>query len=292
MTVASAHRIDPTANIDPGARIDPSAVIGPGCVIETGAIIGPRCVIGAHTRIRPYAMVVQDATLGEHNDVHPYAVLGGDPQDRAFKPDVPGRLVIGDHNIFREHVTLSRGTGDEVPTRIGSHCYFMAEAHAGHNVQIGSHVTLANSVLIGGHARVADRVNFGGGAMVHQFVSIGYLAMFQGGGCASMHVPPFCVVYGVNLIAGMNVIGMRRNGVTAEQRDQVKAAIKAICRDRTGCALADRMNTLKEMHLDEPARVFMSFVEAALSESPPRARGICSFVRSHAKSHRAGSDER
>lgn len=291
MTVAYAHRIDPTAAIDPSARIDPGAVVGPGCTIEAGAIIGPRCVIGAHTRVRPYGIIVQDTVVGEHNDVHSYAVLGGDPQDRAFKPEVPGRLVIGDHNIFREHVTLSRGTGDEVPTRIGSHCYFMAESHAGHNVQMGSHVTLANGALIGGHARIADRVNFGGGAMVHQFVHIGYLAMLQGGACISMHVPPFCVANGLNLIAGMNVIGMRRNGVTADQREQVKSALKAICRDRSGAPLAERMDALKRQNFDEPARVFMSFVEAALSESPPRARGICSFLRSHAKSPRATSDD-
>lgn len=277
MSVASVRRIDASASVDPSAHIDPSAVIGPGCIVEALAFVGPRCVIGAGTRLRPRAMIVQDTELGERNDVHPYAVLGGDPQDRAFRPEVPGRLVIGHDNIFRESVTISRGTGAEIPTRIGSHCYFMAAAHAGHNVQVGSHVTFANGVLIAGHARIGDRVTLAGCAMVHQFCHVGPLAMFQGGGACSMHCPPYAVIRDVNVIAGINVIGLRRAGVTLDQREQIKRVFKAICRDRTGRPLVDRIAEARAWTLEKPALDFLEFVDDAMAQTPPRARGLCVF---------------
>jgi len=277
VTLVESKRIDPSAIIDPAARIDPTSTIGPGCVIEMGAFVGPRCVVGAHTRLRPHAVIVQDTVMGAHNDVHSCAVLGGDPQDRAFKPEVPGRLEIGDHNIFREGVTLSRGTGDEIPTRIGSHCYFMAGSHAGHNVQMGSHVTLANAVLIGGHARIGDRVTCGGGAVVHQFTILGEMVMMQGISGVSMHVPPYCIVAGVNELAGLNVVGLRRSGVTPPQRDQVKSLFKTICADRTGTPLRTRLEAIRPSELEGPALRFFEFVQSALAEKPPRAKGVCAM---------------
>jgi UDP-N-acetylglucosamine acyltransferase len=291
VTVIHAARTDATATIDPSARIDPTAVIGPGCVIEAGAFIGPRCVLGPQNRVRPYAIIAQDTELGARNDVHSTAVLGGDPQDRAFKPEVPGRLIIGDDNIFREGVTISRGTGDEIPTRIGSHCYFMAASHAGHNVQMGSHITLANGVLIAGHARIGDRVNFGGGALVHQFVCIGELAMFQGGGQASMHVPPYALVTRLNIISGINAIGLRRTGVTPEQREQVKAVFKIVLRDRSGTPIRDRIAAAAALPLDPPATRFVEFVRDAIDLPAPRARGLCEFEASTGATRVADTDE-
>jgi UDP-N-acetylglucosamine acyltransferase len=278
VTVIHAPRVDATASIDPTARIDPTAVIGPGCIVEAGAVVGPRCTLGPQNRVRSYAVIVQDTELGARNDVHPTAVLGGDPQDRAFKPEVPGRLIVGDDNIFREGVTVSRGTGDAIPTRIGSHNYFMAASHAGHNVQMGSHVTLANAVLIAGHARIADRVNFGGGAGVHQFCDIGELAMLQGKGCCSMHVPPYAIVSELNVISGINVIGLRRAGLAPEQREQVKALFKLLLRDRTGTPMRQRIATARAMPLDPPALRFVDFIEHAIDHAPPRARGVCTFA--------------
>jgi len=284
VTVAQTHRIDQSATIDPTARIDPSAVIGPHCRIEAGAFIGPRCIIGAHTRLRPFAVIVQDTELGERNDVHSHAVLGGDPQDRAFNPEVStGKLIIGNDCIFREGVTISRGTGDEVPTRIGSSCYFMAASHAGHNVQMGSFVTLANAVLIAGHARIGDRVNFGGGAVVHQFTHIGEMAMFQGISGVSMHVPPYCVVAGVNTVVSLNTVGMRRAGFTPEDRERVKTAFRLICADRSGVSMTDRVAHLQAQDPQGPAKRFVDFVRDALAEKPPRARGICAARARHGR---------
>jgi len=221
--------------------------------------------------------------FGERNDVHPYAVIGGDPQDRAFNPSVPGRLIVGDDNVFRESVTVSRGTGDEIPTRIGSGCYFMAGSHAGHNVQMGSHVTLANATLIAGHARIGDRVVFGGGAVVHQFTIVGENAMLQGLSGVSMHVPPYCLASGVNLLAGLNIIGLRRSGVTPKQREQVKAVFKALCAERSGTPLRERVDSIRHPDLEAPALRFLDFVAAALDEKPPRSRGICALPIDRAK---------
>jgi len=273
----SSPNIHPEARVDPLARVHPTSRVGAGAVIEANAVVGPQCVIGAGTRLRTGSVIVEHTTLGEGNDVHPTCVLGGDPQDRAFTGEIRGELIIGDRNIFREGVTFNRGTGNGPPTRVGSGCMFMAASHAGHNCQIGDNCTFANGALLAGHVRMGAGVVMAGGTAVHQFTNIGDGVMFQGGAMVGMHVPPYMVLTGVNRIAGINRVGLRRNPAMAPRdREEIKELYKAVFRHRGAApllALAEELLAKRDWGL--AGTTFLRFIVDALNEKPPRARGVC-----------------
>jgi UDP-N-acetylglucosamine acyltransferase len=142
---ARVHRIHPTAVVDPRAELAPDVELGPYAVVGAGVRIG------AGSRLLAHAVVLGPTALGEGNVVHPFAVLGGEPQHKRPAPSHESRLVVGDRNTFREHVTLHRSTTRE-PTRIGSGNLFMVGAHVAHDVVVGSSCTLANGVQLAGHS--------------------------------------------------------------------------------------------------------------------------------------------
>lgn len=280
LTLPSSERVHPTARIDPAARIDPSAVIGEGAEIHADVIVGPGCVIGAGCVLLPRAIIVRNTTMGKGNVVHPYAVLGGDPQDRSYKPDQPGELVIGDHNVFREGSTFHRGNWNGPPTRVGSNGYFMVQSHAGHNAQIGDHVTMANASCLAGHARLGSFCVMSSFCSVHQFTTVGEGVMFQAGVGVSMHVPPWVMLAGINTIAGLNIVGLRRNPTLVPQdREDVKRVYRALYRDRRGSSIEEALRALEAQEWSPAATRFIAFVRAALAEQPPRKRGVCGAGR-------------
>ncbi len=272
--------IAPSARIAPDALIDSTAVIGEGVVIESGVIVGPRCVIGAGSRLRARCIIVQDTTLGERNEVHPFAVLGGDPQDRAYNPEAPGKLIIGSRNLIREGVTISRGTMPGPDTVIGDENMLMAQSHIGHNCRVGSNNTFGNGASLAGHVHMGNRNTLSGFALVHQFVNVGDLTMFQGGSTVGMHVPPFVVVTSAmrNTLAGLNVIGMKRTpGYEDEDRREVKSLFRMLFRDRGGKPLVPMLEELASGELTRAGRQMVEFCIASMNpESPRRARGLCS----------------
>lgn len=275
-TAATAQpNIHPSASIDDSARIHPSSTIGPDVVIEPDVIVGPHCSIAEGTRLRARAIIVERTTMGAHNDVHPYAVLGGDPQDRAYSPDTPGALVIGDRNIFREGVTISRSTGDAPVTTIADDCFFMSQSHAGHNCQVGSRVVLANNACLAGHSTVADGCVFSGFTGTHQFTRIGELVMFRAGARVGMHVPPFVVVADGNLIGGLNIVGLRRAGFNAQEREDLKAVYRAILRDRGATPIATVLDQLTQQQWTRAAQRFIDFITESLALEGRHARGVC-----------------
>ncbi|TVQ59522.1 MAG: acyl-ACP--UDP-N-acetylglucosamine O-acyltransferase [Phycisphaerales bacterium] len=262
-------------DVHPTADVHPSATLGDGVVVEASAHIGPRCVIGANTRIRRGAVVVSHTTMGERNDVHSYAVLGGDPQDRAFKPDVPGALIIGDGNIFREHATISRSTGEERPTRIGSNCFLMAYAHVGHNSVLEDDVVMVNGASVAGHCSVGRGALLSAGSGLHQFCRMGELVMLRGLTGVSMHAPPFVIVADTNKMMGLNVIGMRRCGrYTAQDRLDVKRAFMTLYRGALGRPIVERLAETEALGLGAAGQMFLAFIRATLSDEPPRRRGV------------------
>ncbi|MGP1346580.1 MAG: acyl-ACP--UDP-N-acetylglucosamine O-acyltransferase [Phycisphaerales bacterium] len=264
------------AIIHDGAHIDPTASIAEGAIIEPGAVVGPRVSIGPRTRVRRCAIVVQDSFIGADNDIHPHAVLGGDPQDLKYKPEAPGRLIVGDRNTFRESVTVHRSVQPGPDTVIGNGNFFMACSHAGHNVRVGDNNTLANGVMFAGHSHIGNRCVFGGGAVVHQFCTVGDGVMFRGLSGVGMHVPPYSVVGAVNTIVGLNTIGMRRNpSLTGEDREQIKRAFRALFRLRGARPLRPMVvELLDEPGSTEASRGFLRFILERLDDAPPRARGI------------------
>lgn len=272
--------IDPSARIASDAIIDGSASIGPGAIVESGVIVGPRCTVGARTRLRARCILVQDTTLGEDNDVHPFAVLGGDPQDRAYNPETPGKLIIGSRNHIREGVTLSRGTMPGPDTVIGDENMLMAQCHIGHNCKVGNGNTFGNGASLAGHVHMGSRNTLSGFALVHQFVNVGDLCMFQGGAAVGMHVPPFVIVTAAtrNTLAGLNIVGLRRTpGFGDEDRKQVKELYRRLFRDRAGKALAPLLEQIAGEPLTTAGKQFVDFCQTALHpENPRRARGLCS----------------
>jgi len=210
--------IHSTAIVHPHAKLDSSVQVGPYAVIDAEVELGADCIVGPHV----YITGVTKAGVGNH--FHASCVIGDAPQDLKYKGD-PTRLVIGDHNVFREHVTVNRATNPEGTTVVGSHNFIMASAHIAHNCVVGNHVIVANSAMFGGHSVVQDRALISGGCMVHQFCRVGTMAVMQGGSAVSMDVAPFTVMRGVNRICGLNVVGLRRNGFSAEQRLEIKSCI-------------------------------------------------------------------
>lgn len=215
--------IHPTAYIAPGAKLGPGVSVGPFAVIETDTEIGEGCQIGAHAIIQPRVR------MGRSNVVHPTAVLGGLPQDLGFQPDTETWLDIGESCVFREGVTISRATQAGGSTRIGDACYFMNNAHVGHDCQLGSHNILASNVALGGFVEVGDRVFFGGAAVVHQFCRVGSYAMLQGLAGINKDVLPFMMVGGrPGKHYRLNLVGMRRAGIDGERLKAISAAMRRL----------------------------------------------------------------
>lgn len=226
----------PMSHIDPGARVDPSARLEPGVRIGPGAIVGAEAVLGAGCRVDAYGIVGPWTTLGPGCHVFSFAVVGAAAQDRRTPPDGPHRLVCGRDNVFREGVTVSRGTdhgGGE--TRLGDGNLLMTHSHVGHDCRLGDHGTLANGVSLAGHVEVGDRVTFGGHSAVHQFARIGDLALIAANAMVSRDVPPYCIAAGDRATArGLNITGLRRAGFDSEVRRALQSAFRVIVRGTDG----------------------------------------------------------
>jgi UDP-N-acetylglucosamine acyltransferase len=223
MPNAQMHRIHPTAVISPEAELADDVQVGPYVVIEGKVRIGPGCVL------RPYVHLCGPVVMGRGNIVFSGAVLGERPQHVKYN-DEPTSLEIGDENIFREHVTVHRGTTQSWTTRIGNQNFFMANSHVAHDCQIGHRCILANGALIGGHCTVADNVYLSGNCAVHQFVRIGRLALLSGASASTKDIPPFIMQQRIDCVVGVNVVGMRRAGMTNQQIDAVRRAYHTIFR--------------------------------------------------------------
>ena len=216
--------IHETAILSPGTELGVDVEIGPFCVLGPGVRIGDRCSLGAH--------VVIDAgtSLGAECRVFAGAALGGPPQDTKYKNEAPF-LRIGERNVIRECATIHRATGEGNATVVGNENMIMAYAHIGHNAHVGSNTLIASYVGISGHVLVEDRVVFGGFVGVHQFVRIGKYTMIGGMSRVVQDVPPFMLMQGEPLRAhGLNVVGLRRAGISAEVREQLKQAHRILYR--------------------------------------------------------------
>lgn len=216
--------IHPSALVDSSAELGDAVEIGPFAVVEAGAKIGNRC------RILGHAQVLGGVVLGDDCEVGHASVIGGDPQDFKFSREIRSAVEVGVGTIFREHVTVHRGSREGSVTRLGASNFLMAGAHVGHNVQMGDQNVMANNCLLGGEVQVGERNFFGGGAAFHQFVRVGDLCMVKGLTAISQDVPPFVMVSGSNQVRGLNVVGMSRAGFDKAQRGSVKAAFNHIYR--------------------------------------------------------------
>ena len=224
MASASMPRIHPTAVIAPEAELADGVQVGPYVVIEGRVRIGSGCIL------RPHAHLCGPLRMGHGNVVFSGAVLGERPQHLQYK-DEPTSLEIGDENIFREHVTIHRGTTHTGKTEIGSRNFFMAGSHIAHDCKIGNGCILANGALVGGHCRIDDGVYLSGNCAIHQFVRLGRLALLSGCSATSKDIPPFIMQQGINCVVGINLVGMRRAGMTHAQINAVRHAFHVLYRE-------------------------------------------------------------
>jgi len=258
-------KIHPTAIVDPDEQIGADVEIGPF------SIVGPQAVIGEKTIVQSHVVIEGDVTIGTGNFIGHGTIIGAPPQDVSFSPERKTRVQIGHDNVIRESCTIHRGSPDGSATKIGDKNFLMAGAHIGHNCVIGNNVVIANNCLLAGHVRVDDGAFLGGGSTFHQFMHIGRLVMVQGSSGFGKDLPPFVIAAERNFVFGLNVVGLRRAGFSAKDRDEIKAAFKLVYQSRLNVRQA--LEKAATMKFGGPAREFLDFVTNA------KKRGICPLKR-------------
>jgi UDP-N-acetylglucosamine acyltransferase len=230
--VGQAPEIHATAVVHPGAQIGAGTVVGPFVTV------GPHVIIGRHCRLGASSVIDGWTEIGDHNDIAPLASIGLAPQDLKYRGE-PTRLVIGHHNVFREFVTIHRGTaGGGGITTIGDHNLFMAYAHVAHDCHVGSHTIFGNAATLGGHVRVEDFATISAYSGVHQFCRVGQHAFVGGYTVVTRDALPYAKTVGNRArIYGVNAIGLARRGFSAELIEQLRKAYRHLVQHNTSRAL-------------------------------------------------------
>ncbi len=236
-----AVRVDPTAVIHHGAVIGPGTSIGPHAVIGPNVRIGRRCQIGASAVIDGWT------EIGDDNRIFPFASVGLIPQDLKFRGEKT-RLLIGQRNVFREFVTINRGTaGGGGETVIGDDNVLLAYAHVAHDCIIGNRTLFGNGATLGGHVHVEDEATISAFSGVHQFCRVGRQAFIGGYSVVTKDALPYGKTVGNRArIYGLNTIGLERHGVAPETLAKLKRAYRYL--------LLSKLNTtraLAEIEQDE-----------------------------------------
>jgi len=217
--------VNPTALIHAKARLGPDCHIGPYCVIGEHVTLGARC------RLHSHVVVDGHTSLGEDNEIFPFASIGLKTQDLKWAGGIT-RVEIGNHNTFREYVTINSATSDGEVTLVGSNNHILAYSHIAHNVVLGNNVIMSNVATLGGHVCVGDYAVVGGLAAVHQFCRIGRMSMI--GGCSKVvrDIPPFMLADGNPAeIRNVNKVGLERNGFSDETQTALRLAYKIVFRE-------------------------------------------------------------
>ena len=228
-------QIDPTACVDPGAKIGDGTTIGPHTTIGPNVTIGRNCRIGASTVIEGWT------EIGDETEVYPFASIGQVPQDLKFKGEET-RLVIGKRNIFREFVTIHRGTkGGGGVTLIGDRNVFMAYVHVAHDCHVGHDTIFGNMATLGGHVAVEDFANISAGSGVHQFCRVGRYAFVGGYSVVTKDALPFARTVGSRPARtfGVNTIGLMRRGISQDVIIKLKRSFRYL--------LQSKLNTTNAM---------------------------------------------
>ena len=251
--------IHPTAVIHPQAKLGANVRVGPCAVIEAGVELGDDCVVG------PQVCLLGVTSIGQGNRFHAGCVIGDAPVDVKYRGE-PTRLRIGDHNVFREHVTVNCSNTLAEDTVIGSHNFLTPHAHVGHNTVVGDHVILGGGCFLAGHVVVQDRAFISGCCLVHQFCRVGTMAMMQGGGAISQDLPPYTIARRLNELCGLNVVGLRRAGFTPEERLELKRLYRALF--RSGENLREAVAGAQNTFLSPASQAMLGFITAS-------KRGVC-----------------
>lgn len=243
------------------ALVDARAELGPGVSVGPGSVIGPEARIGEATEIGAHVIVEGAVRIGARCRIGHGSILGAPPQDLKYQPGTPSSVAIGDDTVLREYVTVHRATREGGETRVGRHCLLMTASHVAHDCEVGDHVILINNAGLTGHVLVEERVTVGGLSGIHPYARIGAYAYI--GGCSKVNqdVPPFVIVDGNPATArAVNVIGMRRAGVSAAARRGAKEAFRVLYRSGLGPVAAAR-RLREELGADPMAQRLVAFLE-------------------------------
>jgi len=252
-----------TLTIHPTAVVDDSAVLAGDVNVGAYAVIGANVIIGAGTIVGPHTLIEGPTRIGERNRFSGHGAIGTAPQDLKYKGE-RAELVIGDGNVFREYVTMNRGTvGGGGVTTIGSQNFFMAYSHVAHDCHVGNGNIFANNGTLAGHVDIGDFATIGAMSAVHQFCRVGDHAFIGGGTVATQDVLPFVKTVGSRPAQtyGINTIGLERKGFAKETIEALKRAY--------------RLLTLSKLRLEEA----LERIESELGFSA-EVRYFAEFIRS------------
>jgi UDP-N-acetylglucosamine acyltransferase len=253
-----------TAKIHAQAVVSPAAKLGAGVEVEAFAIVGADVELGEGCVVHSHAVVNGPSKFGARNVFHPFSVIGGDPQDYTFR-DERVELVAGDGNIFREHVTISRGTlKGGGTTRLGNDNFFLSYSHVGHDCQVGNSTLFVNGATLAGHVTVQDFVTLGAFSPVHQFCRLGKYAYIGACTVITQDVLPFSLIVTERETRcfGANTIGLERKGFSTERIQALQRAFKLLVRSKknTTQALEEMRKTLGD---SVDVQEMVAFVEKA-----------------------------
>ncbi|SJZ47410.1 acyl-ACP--UDP-N-acetylglucosamine O-acyltransferase [Selenihalanaerobacter shriftii] len=256
------------ANIHETAVVHSDAEIGKDVEIGPYSVIGENVKIGEGTEIGAHVVIDGWTEIGKNNKLFTGASIGLEPQDLKYHGE-ESYLTIGDDNTIREYVTIHRGTeegGRE--TKIGNDNLLMAYCHVAHDCQLGDNIIMSNAVNLAGHIMIEDSAVISGLTGIHQFVRIGKMAMVGAHSKVVKDVPPYILVDGhPATVNGINVIGLRRNGITPELRKEIKTAYKYLYRSSLNISQAiEKMD--QELDSSPEIEHFLRFLRNA-------QRGIC-----------------
>ncbi len=255
--------------VHPTALVNPSAQIGAGVEIGPYSIIGPHALIGAGTVIQSHVVLEAGVEVGVDNVIGHGSIIGAPPQDLAFKAATRSAVRIGNGNTLREYCTIHRGSVEETATTIGDRNFLMVGVHVGHNCTIGNNVVIANNCLLAGYVEIHDDAFIGGGTTLHQNMRVGRLVMSQGSSAFGKDIPPFLLAAERNYVFGLNVIGLRRAGFSAAERDEIKRAFKLLY--KSGLNTKQALEAAGTLELGPKGREFFEFVAQS------RRRGIVPY---------------
>ena len=219
--------LHPTAQIHPAASLGDGTAVGPFSVIGADVTLGPGCEIG------PHAVIEGPTVMGARCKVFPFACIGMAPQDLKYRGERT-TIEIGDENVFREGVTVHRGTaGGGGVTRIGSGNLLMAQTHVAHDCQVGSHVIFANAATLAGHVVVEEGATIGAFSGVHQFCRVGEHAYVGGYSVITQDALPYVLTVGNRAKSfGINVVGLERKNFPPQTVQALRQAYRILFRSR------------------------------------------------------------
>jgi len=250
------RKIHASAIIPESVKMGEDNTIGANVVFEEGV------QIGSGNLIYPGAYIAAGTTIGDGNQIHMGAVIGHEPQDLAFEAGTESYTVIGNQNVIREYVTIHRGTKAGTKTIVGDHNYLMANVHLAHNCELGNHIIIVNQSALSGYCVVEDQAFISGMVGFHQFTRVGRLAIVSGLSALNRDIPPYVMCGGRPARAqGLNAVGLRRAGITAETRSEIKAAFKLIY--RSGLKLKEACDKIEAEFQSAEVKQFVTFIRAS-----------------------------